>query len=414
MNYAACIGWDWASKTHELFIREIDTGKATLVKLPHSAPELHTWAMKMRAQYEGRSIAVAIEGHHKAVIGALMAYEFISIYMINPEAAANFRQSFHPSAKKDDPVDAEELCSMIERHEEKLRKFDPADAQSRLCGMLSETRRKFVEILVALVQSLRANLETYYPQALMLAGELDSPMAGDFLRQWPTFDKVARSREATVAAFYAEHRSRSAKKMKERLEYIKTSYPLTNDRALMEAGQAKTRALVEMIQTTRESIAKLEKEIKAAFDAHEKVDVIRSLPGLGDALGPRVAAIVTADPMRFQSAEELQQITGVAPIRRQTGKRKVQVLRRSRRPVFVHQTMVEWAGASLAFCPWAKAFYDLQKLGGHGHFSVLRKLAYKWIRILYRCLQTGTLYDETIHQASLKKRGSPVALKLAA
>ena len=42
------------------------------------------------------------------------------------------------------------------------------------------------------------------------------------------------------------------------------------------------------------------------------------------------------------------------------------------------------------------------------HQAALRALAFKWLRILYRCWQTRTPYDESTYLNALKKRGSPL------
>jgi len=38
----------------------------------------------------------------------------------------------------------------------------------------------------------------------------------------------------------------------------------------------------------------------------------------------------------------------------------------------------------------------------------VRALAFKWIRIVFRCWQDGVAYDENRYQATLAKRGSPL------
>jgi len=43
-----------------------------------------------------------------------------------------------------------------------------------------------------------------------------------------------------------------------------------------------------------------------------------------------------------------------------------------------------------------------------------RALAFKWIRILYRCWQTRTPYDESTYLNALKRRGSPLLASIAA
>ena len=42
----------------------------------------------------------------------------------------------------------------------------------------------------------------------------------------------------------------------------------------------------------------------------------------------------------------------------------------------------------------------------------MRALAFKWIRILYRCWQARTPYDELIYLGALRRRGSPLLIQL--
>ena len=57
---------------------------------------------------------------------------------------------------------------------------------------------------------------------------------------------------------------------------------------------------------------------------------------------------------------------------------------------------------------WAKAYYHQQKEKGQRHHTILRGLAYKWIRIVHRCWQSGQPYDEDRYLAVLAKRKSPL------
>jgi hypothetical protein len=59
-----------------------------------------------------------------------------------------------------------------------------------------------------------------------------------------------------------------------------------------------------------------------------------------------------------------------------------------------------------------KAYYEQQKSKGKPHNSIIRSLAFKWIRIVFRCWKTHTPYDESKYLEALKRRGSPL-LKFA-
>ena len=99
------------------------------------------------------------------------------------------------------------------------------------------------------------------------------------------------------------------------------------------------------------------------------------------------------DRGRFAHADAMPCHSGTAPVPEKSGKQKW-VHRRWARPVFVHQSFVEFAGHSLRQSRWAKRCYQHLIGKGHGHWAALRVLAIKWQRILWRCWQNRTPYDE--------------------
>ncbi|MGK0473192.1 MAG: hypothetical protein ACJAR0_003688 [Candidatus Azotimanducaceae bacterium] len=82
-------------------------------------------------------------------------------------------------------------------------------------------------------------------------------------------------------------------------------------------------------------------------------------------------------------------------------------------PKFLPQTFVEWAGQTVRYSFWARAYYEQQKQKGKPHNNIIRSLAFKWIRIVFRCWKDGVAYDESKYLQALKERGSPL-LKFAA
>jgi hypothetical protein len=76
-------------------------------------------------------------------------------------------------------------------------------------------------------------------------------------------------------------------------------------------------------------------------------------------------------------------------------------------PKFLRQSFHEFAGHSIRFCDWAADFYQYQRTRGKGHHAAVRALAYKWIRILFRCWKTRQPYDPELYLKSLTQRGAP-------
>ena len=120
-----------------------------------------------------------------------------------------------------------------------------------------------------------------------------------------------------------------------------------------------------------------------------------------------------SDRDRFGAAVELQQYSGIAPVTVRSGKTKI-VHCRWACPKFLKQTFHEFANQSRTKSAWAAAYYAMLRERGCGHHAAVRALAFKWIRILFRCWKTRTPYDESIYLACLRARNSPLLKHLAA
>ena len=350
------------------------------------------------------------------VIWALMAYPHIVFFPINPHSAASFRAAFHASGKKDDPVDAETHCDMVQQHHDQLRALKPADPETRKLMMLSEARRKLVDDKTRETNRLRAALKSYYPQALELAGELDTRMACAFLRRWPTLQQLERSRRSTIEQFYHRQACRSRELIETRLTTIAQAAALTEDPAVVAAGRIQVVALAGVIACLVEAIANLDRELARVYHAHDEYTLIKSFPGAGPALGPRLVALLGSDRARFESANQLQRFTGVAPVTIRTGGTHGSKLvhRRYRRSKFLHQTVIEWAACFCRGSLWGGAYYQREADKGRSRWSILRSLGYKLLRILYQCWKTRTPYDEEVYLKSLHLHGSTLVEALAA
>ena len=73
---------------------------------------------------------------------------------------------------------------------------------------------------------------------------------------------------------------------------------------------------------------------------------------------------------------------------------------------FVRQTLHEWANCSIRTCGWARQHYDKQRLKGKGHHACVRSVAFKWIRILFRCWRDRVPYSEQRYLEALRTHGA--------
>ncbi len=145
---------------------------------------------------------------------------------------------------------------------------------------------------------------------------------------------------------------------------------------------------------------------------HADAALFASFPGAGAVCAPRLAAAFGTDRSRWNAASELQSYSGIGRVTERSGKRRW-VHHRLASPKFVKQTFHEFADQSIRFSTWARVYYDQQRGRGNNHHAALRALAYKWIRILFRCWKDRIRCDERTYINALQRRGSPLAKNFA-
>ncbi len=407
----AYIGLDWADERHAVHLQTAE-GAIEHFELEQTPAVLHEWVARLQQRFAGGKIAVALEQRKGAVIHALLQYDCFVLYPINPKALARYREAFRTSGAKDDPLDSALLLDLVVRHRDQLRAWVPDTGEARKLQALCEQRRKLVNQRVALTNRLTSLLKQYFPQALEWVGDVASVQACDFLTPWPTLAAVQRVRPHTLRQFYRAHNCRKADVIETRLAAIACARPLTTDAAVVEPLSLSVQAYATQLRAILAAIHTFDDRIAQVFAAHADHDVFTSFPGAGDVCAPRLAAAFGTDRSRWGSAAELQAHSGIAPVTERSGK-SAWVHHRLACPKFVKQTFHEFADQSIRFSRWARAYYDQQRARGNDHHAALRALAYKWIRILFRCWQKRNPYDEQTYIDTLRRRGSPLAKNIA-
>jgi len=407
----AWIGVDWADESHHVSEYKVETGSRASYVIPHKAESLQEWLNQLQNRYTGKRIAVVLEQARGGLIYALMRTDFIEIYPVNPQSLAKYRKALYPSGAKSDPPDAELLGDMVRQNVDRFRAWVPGDEQTRGLQLLTESRRKLVDDMTARTNQLTSVLKTYYPQALQWAGDLTSEQACAFLEKWPTLMELQKNRPFRIREFYEKYGRPKREALNQIVGEIQKAQPLTSDSAVVMAGVMMVETLIAQIRALRMAIEKYDQQIERLFQQHPDRAVFESFPGAGKVLAPRLLAAFGADRDRFENAAQVQQFSGIAPVTERSGKMKW-VHRRWACPKFVLQTFHEFADQARKFCTWSKLYYREQRALGKEHHATVRALAYKWIRIMFRCWKDGKAYDERLYTKSLAARGSALALAL--
>lgn len=412
-QFAAYIGIDWADQTHFVSLCEADSQKVERSKLEHKPEVLTQWISDLQRRFPGRRVAVALEQSRGALVYALMNYEFLVLYPVNPKALARFREAFYVSGAKDDPIDSDLLLELVTKHRNRLRAWRPDDELTRTISLLVEYRRELVDTQTGLTNRLSNLLKLYFPQALEWAGDLATIQACDFVQRWPTLAKVRQATATKLRQFYSAHGCRKAALIEQRLLQIDAAQPLTKDGAVITASVAMVQATIAQLRPLMVFIKQMDKQIAELFAQHDDHELFSSFPGAGVVLAPRLLSAMGANRSRFASAQEVQQFSGIAPVIERSGKTCF-VHRRFACPKFLRQSFHEYAAQSIRWAPWARAYYDRQRQRGNGHHAAVRSLAFRWIRIIFRCWQNRAPYSEETYQQALLKRGSQLTALIIA
>lgn len=408
-NWAAFAAIDWADQKN--FWRLLPTGsqQAETGELENTPEAVEAWAANLQQRFAGKPIAVILEQSRGALVYMLAKYPHLVLFPVHPTTAARYRETFSPAGAKSDPSDTASLLDLLLRHRERLRPLQPDTVETRLLHFLVEERRQMVDEKTRQSNRLTDCLKLYFPQILRWFDDLSSPLVGDLLERWPELEQLQKAHPGTLRKFFRQHNCRNEELIQERIKAIYQAVPATQDAAVREAGRLTAQGLVMLLGSLRGQIAVLDRRIAELVAAHPDGALFASLPGAGEVLVPRLIVAFGTRRERYQSALEMQCYSGIAPVREASGKSEW-VHCRFACPRFLRQTFHEFAGHSIARSQWAKAYYEhLRKDAKKDHHAAVRALAFKWIRIIFRCWKDSKPYDEQIYFHSLRRRGSILA-----
>jgi transposase len=407
--YDLVIGLDRSDQKADLHLIDTRTGQRRSATISTSPEALWEWLLELRQQHPQARVGLCLEQPAVHLIVFLEPYNWITLHPINPITLQKFREAFVTSRAKDDTKDAYYLAELLYTHWSKLKAWAPQDAPTRELQQLVFDRRAIVDERTGLTNRLQALLKGYFPQALVLCGEdLWRPLATAFLLKWPTLQAIQKAKPGTVTQFYYVNGSRSAKLLEQRQALIQKAVPVTDETGVLDSHVLRVQLICRELQLVVQTIKEYDARIAAAFAQHPDHEIFSSFPGAGPVLATRLLTSLGSDRDRFESAENLQRYTGIAPVTKQSGGSRY-IHRRYLCAKYHRQSFHEYAKESVLWCRWAAAYYLSQRTKGKSHHTAVRALAYKWQRVIFRCWLTHTPYNDQTYEAALRKANSPTA-----
>lgn len=125
------IGLDRSDRKADLYLIHPSSGKTEQQTIGTSPERLHDWLLQLRQQHPEARVGICLEQPAASLILFLEAYHWITLYAINPITLQKFREAFVTSRAKDDGKDAQYLAELLWTHHQKLKPWQPDDAQTR-------------------------------------------------------------------------------------------------------------------------------------------------------------------------------------------------------------------------------------------------------------------------------------------
>ncbi len=189
-SYDLLVSLDRSDRSAALALLDLRSGECRKQTLDLAPEALDAWWRALRESHPQARIAVAFEQPAPNLLAFCSARE-VAIYALNPSSVWAYRQSLVVSRARNDQSDARHQAMYVSRHLAELKPWQAAPAGAVLLDRLTRSRRRQVDARTALTNRLQALLKRYFPQAVELLHEdLWRPMNLDFLRRWPTAEKL--------------------------------------------------------------------------------------------------------------------------------------------------------------------------------------------------------------------------------
>lgn len=397
MRYAFVVGIDWGSERHQVMVLDAQRRVRHERVVAHEGEALQELAHWLGELGGEEPVAVALEVPHGPVVDVLLEHG-CHVFALNPRQMDRFRDRYTMAGAKDDRRDAQVLAAALLTDPEAFRRLQPDDPGvrqlrewTRIDAELGQERRR-------LASRLREQLLRFYPQALGLCPAADEPWFWALLQRAPTPAAARRLRRAAVAALLRAHRIRRL--TPEAVLAALQVRPLAVAPGTVEAASAHITLLLPRLHLVAEQRRTCEQRLERALDAlaahgeqqgHRDVTILRSSPGVGS----RVAATMLAEAAQLLATRDyhaLRAYSGVAPVTRQSGKRRVVGMRYACN-LRLRNALYHWAFIATQHDPVAQQHYQALRGRGHSQGRALRSVADRLLAMLMTMLTTQTLYD---------------------
>lgn len=387
-------GIDWASEAHAVCV--IDAAGRVVLRLDiaHSAEGIERLLHQLRS-FKG--LAIAIERPSGVLVDALVEAG-LTVVPIHPNVLKASRPRYR-GAGKTDPADAYMLADILRTDGHRFRPLAPQSDEIRALRALVRARDDLVAERIALANQLRSLLESYWPGAVEIFADIDSPIALAFIDRYPTPHSASRLGEKRLAAFLAQHSYCGRRAPAALLERLHSAANGCAGELEAEAKGELARSLAAILQRLVAELAKLTARVEHTVASLADGQIVMSFPRSGRVCSAQILAELGSVRERFPTEAQLAAEAGVAPVTFKSGK-QCSVTFRWACNHRLRSAITCFADNSRHASAWAAHVYHRARSRGCDHPHAIRILARAWVRVLWRAWFTKTSYQPQLHRAA--------------
>jgi hypothetical protein len=400
MPYEWFVGIDWGSQRHQVCVLDRDRRRVGERAIDHdgaSLAQLATWLWTVSAGQPQR-VAVAIEVPRGAIVEGLLERGF-HVFALNPKQLDRFRDRHSVAGAKDDRRDAFVLADSIRTDQPSFRRLQLDEPQLLRLRELSRAEETLLEDLRRSANRLQDQLHRFYPQMLQLCSAADAPWLWDLIDLAPTPAHAMLLSEEHVQRILKAHRIRRVTAQEVLTCLQAPALPVAPGAAA--AAQAHCafllpclRVLAEQLQACSQQVSVLLRtlaEEPGEGEGPSDVAIVLSLPGVGRKITAWLFA-EAARPLAERDYQVLRTHGGVAPVTKQSGKRRLVVMRHGCNPRLRH-ALYHMARVAMQRNAHFSSVYAALRAKGQRHGQALRNIGDRLLRILMAMLRDRTCYD---------------------
>ena len=412
-SYHWYVGIDWGSQQHQVCVLDRDrhvVGERVVDHTGSSLAQLATWLWAVSAGQPQR-VAVAVEVPRGAIVEGLIERGF-HVFAINPKQLDRFRDRHSVAGAKDDRRDAFVLADALRTERPSFRRLHLDEPQLLLLRELSRAEETLLEEFRRSANRLRDQLHRFYPQMLQLCSAADEPWLWDLLDLAPTPAHAALLSAEHVQRVLKAHRIRRVQAPEVLACLQAPALPVAPGAA--EAAQAHCGFLLPCLRVLAEQLQACSQRVSALLhtlaqepsegEGPSDVAIVQSLPGVGR----KITAWLFAEAAQTLAQRDYQVLRthgGVAPVTRQSGKRRQVVMRRGCNPRLRH-ALYHMARVAMQRDAHFSQVYAALRAKGQRHGQALRIIGDRLLRILMAMLRERLCYDASrMHREPVVQMG---------